>query len=84
MPLPTPFLELKNDSESLLGVNFGRGGGSITYAFGYTTLDTQVDQLETLFEKNVLTKSHLSNSVTLINTGVNDYSSRNINESFQV
>ncbi|KAG0624349.1 hypothetical protein M758_3G241500 [Ceratodon purpureus] len=84
LPLPTPFLELKNDSESLLGVNFGRGGGSITYAFGYTTLDTQVDQLETLFEKNVLTKSHLSNSVTLINTGVNDYSSRNINESFQV
>ena len=59
LPSSTLDLELKNDLERLFSINFGCGGKSITYAFEYTNLDIQVDQLETLYEKNMLTKPHL-------------------------
>jgi len=77
VPCPIASFELKNDSESLAGVNFAQGGGGVTYAFGYTPLDTQVNQLESLVRKKVLPKSHLRRSVALVSLGVNDYGAYN-------
>ncbi|KAG0617476.1 hypothetical protein M758_5G191900 [Ceratodon purpureus] len=84
VPSPIPYQQLKNDSQSVLGVNFGRGGGSVMYAYGHTPLALQVDQLEALLDKGVLTRDYLSNSVALVSIGVNDYGSRNLHGIFQV
>ncbi|KAH8947622.1 hypothetical protein BDL97_11G052600 [Sphagnum fallax] len=76
LPSPTPFKQMKNN-ESVGGINFGRSGGGVTYAFGYTPLDTQVDEFEALVQEGVLLQKHLSNSVALVCLAVNDYSAYN-------
>ncbi|KAG0569983.1 hypothetical protein M758_6G125000 [Ceratodon purpureus] len=81
VPSPTASLLLKNNSESLSGVNFAKGGAGVTYAYGMTPLDRQVNELESLVEKNVLSKSHLRKSVALVSLGVNDYSAYNAYQS---
>lgn len=84
VPSPTPSFQLKNDSASISGVNFAQGGAGVTYAFGYTPLDTQVNDLESLVQKKALSKSHLRSSVALVSLGVNDYSAYNAYDSFKV
>lgn len=84
LPTPTPYLHLKNDSLPLQGINFARGGGSVTYAFGVTVLDSQVDEMEALVHSGLLTEEHLKKSVTVMNVGVNDYDIRNYQAPFQV
>lgn len=84
MPSPIPSFHLKNDSQSLSGVNFAQGGAGITYAFGFTPLDTQVSDLESLVQKKALSKSHLRNSVALVSLGVNDYGAYNEYSTFKV
>jgi hypothetical protein len=76
LPSPTPFKQMKNN-ESVGGINFGRSGGGVTYAFGYTPLDTQVDEFEALVQEGVLLQKHLANSVALVCLAVNDYSAYN-------
>lgn len=82
VPSPIASMQLKNDSESLLGVNFAYAGAGITYAFGYTSLDTQMNDLESFVNKKVLTKHHLRKSVAFISLGVNDYSAYNTENNF--
>ena len=84
VPYPTPSFQLKNESKSLSGVNFAQGGAGVTYAFGYTPLDTQVNQLESLVQKKALSKSHLRNSVALVSLGVNDYGAYNAYDTLKV
>lgn len=84
LPYPTPYLRLENNSEALRGVNFARSGAGVTYAYGLTALVSQVDEIEALVEKHVLTKAHLRKSVALVNIGVNDYHVRNRRGAFQV
>ncbi|XP_024369129.1 GDSL esterase/lipase At3g09930 isoform X1 [Physcomitrium patens] len=83
LPYPTPYLRLENNSEALRGVNFARSGAGVTYAYGLTALVSQVDEIEALVEKHVLTKAHLRKSVALVNIGVNDYHVRNRRGAFQ-
>jgi len=81
---PTPFLHLQNLSQALQGINFAVGGAGVTYVYGITPLDDQVDNMEALVANGVLTKSHLWNSVGVISVGVNDYDFRNSKTPFQV
>ncbi|KAG0583021.1 hypothetical protein KC19_3G102800 [Ceratodon purpureus] len=83
LPTPTPYLHLKNDSSPLQGINFARTAAGITYAFGVTELDSQVDDMEALVHNDVLTNDHLKKSVTVLNIGVNDYDVRNFQAPFQ-
>lgn len=83
VPYPTPYSQLQNASESKAGVNFAQGGAGVTYAFGYTPLDTQVDQMEALVQSGALSKLHLRKSVSLVSLGVNDYGSHNAYGTFK-
>ena len=62
-------------------MNFGRGGGAVTYAYGHTSLDEQVDQLEDLVGAEA--SDHLKHSVALVSIGVNDYGARNLDRPFK-
>jgi hypothetical protein len=77
MPSPIPSFHLKNDSEGLSEVNFMQGGAGVTYAFGFTPLDTQMNDLESVVQKKALSKSHLRNLVALVSLGCNDYGAYN-------
>jgi len=81
VPYPIASFELKNDSESVAGVNFAQAGAAVTYAFGYTPLDKQVNHLDSLVQKKALSKSHLQHSVALVSLGINDYGAYNKNNS---
>ena len=76
-------MHLKNDSAPLQGINFARSGAGVTYAWGVLDLDAQVDEMEALVKKGVLTEAHLKNSVAVMNIGINDYDARNLG-AFQV
>jgi len=84
LPTPTPFLHRQNHFEALQGINFAVGGAGVTYGYGNTTLDEQVDNMETLVANENLTKRHLRNSVAVISIGLNDYDSRNLETPFRV
>lgn len=64
-------------------MNFGRGGAVVPYAYGRTSLDAQVDELEDLIAKGNLAKDHLKNSVALVSIGVNDYTVHNLVRPFK-
>ena len=75
---------LKDGSAPLQGINFAHSGAGVTFAFGVPDLDDQVDEMEALVKKGVLTEAHLKKSVAVMNIGVNDYDARNLQAPFQV
>ncbi|XP_024379615.1 GDSL esterase/lipase At5g03610 [Physcomitrium patens] len=80
VPSPTPWEWLDdNGNPNNGGANFGVGGAGVTDAYGYRSLEKQVDAFEALVKKKTWTESHLSQSVALISIGVNDYTYYNQN-----